>query len=86
MIAISLLFWGIFVYIRRHKRSTGASERRQGHGQPETEDKPQLHSEHLPPRQLYELDAAENRSEMRVNERLYPEMAANEVAAQEMRG
>lgn len=48
----------------------------------ETGDKPQLHSDHLPPRRLYEMDASHNPSE--ADDGALPEMAANEAPAQEM--
>lgn len=48
----------------------------------ETGDKPQLHSDHLPPRCLYEMDASQAPSE--ADDGALPEMAVNESPAWEL--
>lgn len=47
-----------------------------------TGDKPQLHSDHLPPRHLCEMDASRAPSE--ADDGALPEMAANEAPAREL--
>ena len=48
----------------------------------ETGDKPQLHSDHLPPRYLYEMDGSAAPSQ--ADGGALPEMAANEAPAREL--
>lgn len=80
--AISLFVLGIFVHQRRRKRKAAARSELEGDTFQETGDKPQLHSDHLPPRYLYEMDGSHAPSE--ADDGALPEMAANEAPAREL--
>lgn len=76
---------GIFLY-RRRRRAAVRTELEDDTFQ-KTGDKPQLHSDHLPPdrlpqRHLYEMDASHAPSE--ADDGALPEMAANEAPAREL--
>lgn len=72
----------VFFYVRRTKGRAGTNKIETSD---QIEDKPQLHSDHLPVRQIYEMDASMNPSEMHTHEDFHHrELAANEIPAQEM--
>lgn len=70
------------MYQRRRRRRAAPQPELEGNTFQETGDKPQLHSDHLPPRYLYEMDASQAPSE--ADDGALPEMAANEAAAREL--
>lgn len=80
--AICLFAVGVFLYQRRRRRRTAARPELEGDTFQKTGDKPQLHSDHLPPRYLYEMDASHAPSE--ADDGALPEMAANEAPAREL--
>ncbi|KAL2291693.1 hypothetical protein FJTKL_11904 [Diaporthe vaccinii] len=80
--AICLFTLGVFIYQRRRRRRAAAQPELKGDTFQETGDKPQLHSDHLPPRYLYEMDASQAPSE--ADHGALPEMAANEAPAREL--
>lgn len=74
---------GVFVYVRRHNKRKRAAQQVVNADKPDVaNEKPQLHSDHLQPR--YELDGSATGGAELVGSEMYPEMAVNEVAAQEM--
>lgn len=75
--AICLFLLGVFLYQRRRRRRAAALPELEGDTFQRTGDKPQLHSDHLPPRNLHEMDASHAPCE--ADDRALPEMAANEV-------
>ncbi|KAG6367484.1 hypothetical protein INS49_001674 [Diaporthe citri] len=80
--AICLLALGVFIYQRRRRRRAAGRPELEGDTFQKTGDKPQLHSDHLPPRYLYEMDASHAPSE--ADDGALPEMAANEAPAREL--
>lgn len=80
--AICLFALGVFIYQRRRRRRGAAQPELEGDTFQKTGDKPQLHSDHLPPRYLYEMDASHAPSE--ADDGALPEMAANEAPAREL--
>lgn len=80
--AICLFALGVFIYQRRRMRRAAGRPQLEGDTFQETGDKPQLHSDHLPPRYLYETDASHAPSE--TDDGALPEMAANEAPAWEL--
>lgn len=80
--AICLFAFGVFIYQRRRRRRGAAQPELEGDTFQKTGDKPQLHSDHLPPRYLYEMDASQAPSE--ADDGALPEMAANEAPAREL--
>lgn len=79
---ISLLALGVFIHQRRRRRRAAARPELEGDTFQETGDKPQLHPDHLPPRQLCEMDASQAPSE--ADDGALPEMAADEAPAREL--
>lgn len=79
---ICLFLLGIFLYQRRRKRRAVALLELEGDIFYRTGDKPQLHSDHLPPRELHKRDASHALCE--ADDGALPEIAANEAAAQEL--
>lgn len=82
---ICLFALGIFLYQRR-RRAAVQTELEDDTFQ-KTGDKPQLHSDHIPPdrlpqRYLYEMDASHAPSE--ADDGALPEMTANEAPAREL--
>lgn len=80
--AICLFALGVFIYQRRRRRRAAGRPELEGDTFQKTGDKPQLHSDHLPPRYLYEMDASHAPSE--ADDGALPEMAANEAPAREL--
>lgn len=80
--AICLFTLGVFLYQRHRRRRAAPRPELEGDTFQETGDKPQLHSDHLPPRYLYEMDASQAPSE--ADDGALPEMAANEAPAREL--
>lgn len=74
--AICLFSLGLFLYQRRRRPTAAELE---GDMFQRTGDKPQLHSDHLPPRILYEMDASHAPCE--ADNGALPEMAADEAPA-----
>ncbi|KAK7718691.1 hypothetical protein SLS64_002651 [Diaporthe eres] len=80
--AICLFTLGVFIYQRRRRRRAAGRPELEGDTFQKSGDKPQLHSDHLPPRYLYEMDASHAPSE--ADDGALPEMAANEAPAREL--
>lgn len=80
--AICLFALGLFLYQRRQKRRTPAPTELEGDTFQGTGDKPQLHSDCLPPRYVYEMDASSAPCE--ADDGALPEMAADEVPAPQL--
>lgn len=80
--AICLFSLGVVLYQRRRRRRAAALPELEGDTFQRTGDKPQLHSDHLPPRDLHKRDASHVLCE--ADDGALPEMAANEAAAQEL--
>lgn len=80
--AICLFALGVSVHFRRQRSRAAARVELEGDMFQKTGDKPQLHSEHLPPRYLYEMDASRAPSE--ADDGAILEMAVNEAPAREL--
>lgn len=80
--AICLFSLGLFLYQRRRRRGAAVLPELEGDTFQRTGDKPQLHSDHLPPRNLHTRQALQPLCE--ADDGVLPEMAANEAAAHEL--
>lgn len=80
--AVCLFVLGVFLYQRRRRRRTPVPPELEGDTFQGTSDKPQLHSNCLPPSCVYEMDASNAPCE--VDDGVLPEMAADEAPARQL--
>lgn len=80
--AICLFSLGLFLWQRRRRRRAAERPELEGDMFQGTGDKPQLHSDHLPPRFLYEMDGSDAPCE--ADGGALPEMAANKASARDL--